>query len=96
MLPDPLNPDNVYVVAGDDPTNLSHGAGFDDRDVFIARSTDRGLTWSAPARIDGAAAGNIEFFPTAAIDDLSGCIAVTWYDTGRARPTRPAISCWTF
>ena len=89
VLPDPLDPDNVYVVAGDDPTNLNHGAGFDDMDVFIARSTDQGLTWSAPARIDGGAAGNIEFFPTAAIDDLSGCIAVTWYDT-RAGATNAA------
>ena len=89
VLPDPLNPDNVYVVAGDDPTDLIHGVGYDDMDVFIARSTDQGLTWSAPARIDGGVAGNIEFFPTAAIDDLSGCIAVTWYDT-RAGATNAA------
>ncbi len=81
VLPDPFDPNNVYVVAGDDPTNLNHGAGFDDMDVFIARSTDQGLNWSAPVQIDGGPVGTVQFFPTAAIDDLTGCIAVTWYDT---------------
>lgn len=83
VLPDPLNPRNVYVVAADDPTNGSQGAGFDDASVFIVRSTDQGLKWSAPAQIDPGPAGTTQFFPTAAIDDQSGCLTVTWYDTRR-------------
>lgn len=81
VLPDPLNPNNVYVVANDDPTNNNQGAGFDDMDVFIIRSTNQGVNWSAPAQIDAGPTGTTQFFPTAGIDDQTGCIAVTWYDT---------------
>jgi hypothetical protein len=81
VLPDPVNTNNVYVVAADDPTNLDHGAGFDDMGVFIVRSLDHGLTWSAPAQIDSGPGASHQFHPTAAIDEVSGCIAVTWYDS---------------
>ena len=81
VLPDPIDLNNVYVVAADDPTNGNHGAGFDDMDVFIVRSTNQGLNWSTPARVDADATGATQFFPTAAIDDASQCLSVTWYDT---------------
>jgi hypothetical protein len=81
VLPDPINQNNVYVVANDDPTNTNHGAGFDDMDVFIARSTDGGATFGAPTRVDAGPAGTIQFFPTAAIDNRSSCLSVMWYDT---------------
>lgn len=78
VLPDPLNPGNVYVVANDDPDNI-HGSG-DDADVFIARSTDNGLTWSTPMRVDHGPGTSFQVMPTAAIDDATGCIVVMWYD----------------
>jgi hypothetical protein len=78
VLPDPVNTNNVYVVAADDPTNLNHGAGFDDMAVFIVRSLDHGLTWSAPAQIDSDPGTSHQIHPTASIDDVMGCIAVTW------------------
>jgi hypothetical protein len=81
VLPDPLHTNNVYVVSSDDPTNLDHGAGFDDMAVFIVRSLNQGLSWSAPAQIDSGPGTSHQFFPTAAIDDRTGCIAVTWYDS---------------
>ncbi len=81
VLPDPINQNNVYVVAADDPTNANNGAGFDDMDVFIARSTNQGVSWNAPVRVDAGPAGTTQFFPTAAIDDRSQCLAVAWYDT---------------
>jgi hypothetical protein len=81
VLPDPVNTNNVYVVAADDPTNLNHGAGFDDMAVFIVRSLDHGLTWSAPAQIDSDPGTSHQIFPTAAMDDSTGCMAVTWYDS---------------
>jgi hypothetical protein len=81
VLPDPRNTNNVYVVAADDPTNLNHGAGFDDMAVFIVRSLDHGLTWSAPAQIDSDPGTSHQIHPTASIDDVMGCIAVTWYDS---------------
>jgi hypothetical protein len=81
LLPDPLNPNNVYVVAADDPTNLTHGAAVDDMDIFIARSINQGASWGAPIRVDNGPVGTTQFFPTAAIDDASGCLAASWYDT---------------
>jgi hypothetical protein len=81
VLPDPMNSNNVYVVSSDDPTNLDHGAGFDDMAVYIVRSLNQGLSWSAPAQIDSGPGTSHQFFPTAAIDELTGCIAVTWYDS---------------
>jgi len=81
VLPDPLNANNVYVIAGDDPTNTAHGGTNDDLNVYIVRSTDSGSTWSSPTRIDRAPANNHSFFPTATIDDKTACIVVNWYDT---------------
>lgn len=81
VLPEPNDLNNVYVVAGDDPTNLSHGGLFDDMDIFIARSTNQGQAWEAPVRVDAGPMGTTQFFPSAAVDDQSGCFAVTWYDT---------------
>jgi hypothetical protein len=84
VLPDPVLQDNVYVIAADDPTNLAHGGANDDMDVFIVRSTDRGVNWSAPARVDSGPVGTTQFFPTAAIDFNSQFLTVTWYDTRNA------------
>jgi len=89
VLPDPIRPLHVYVVAADDPTNMNHGAGFDDMNVFIVRSTDQGLMWNPPVQINRGPVATTQFFPTAAIADKSGCLTVTWYDT-RAGMTNAA------
>ena len=81
VLPDPVKPNNVYVVAADDPTNAVHGGANDDMAVFIARSTDSGVTWGAPVQIDSGPGNSHQFFPTAGIDYTSQCLAVTWYDS---------------
>src|SRR5262245_54394367 len=84
VLPDPRSTNNVFVVAADDPTNAAHGGANDDMNVYIARSTDQGATWSAPIRVDHGPDGSHAFFPTASIDDHTGCIVVNWYDSRRA------------
>jgi len=89
VLPDPVIPNNVYVVAADDPTNTNHGDGFDDIDVFIVRSTDHGRTWGAPIKVNDGPVGTTQFFPTAAIDAKSRCLTIAWYDT-RAGNTNAA------
>jgi hypothetical protein len=81
VLPDPLRPGHVYVVAADDPTNTAHGGGVDDMNVYLVRSTDGGSTWSQPVQIDSGPVGTTQFFPTGAIADDSGCLAVAWWDT---------------
>ena len=77
VLPDPKIPGAVYVIANDDPNN-AHGFG-DDADVFIVRSFDNGLTWSAPQRVNSGRSGLFEVMPTAAIDPITGDILVSWY-----------------
>ena len=89
VLPDPLQPHHVYVVAADDPTNVLDGHGFDDMNVYLVRSTDQGVTWGAPVHINDGPVGTTQFFPTAAIADDSPCLVVTWYDT-RAGATNAA------
>ena len=81
VLPDPIHLNKVYVVAADDPTIGSQGGGFDNIAVFIVRSTNQGLTGAPQLRVDIGAVGATQFFPTAAIDDASQCLSVTWYDT---------------
>lgn len=53
-----------------------------DHDVFIARSTDRGETWSAPIRVndDAVANGREQFFTWATVDPVTGELVVVFYD----------------
>jgi hypothetical protein len=78
VLPDPQIPGNVYVVASDDPDN-NHSVG-DASNIYIARSTNNGVSWSLPIRVDHDAGTTFQVMPTAAIDDKTGEIAVMWYD----------------
>ncbi|HID77390.1 MAG TPA: exo-alpha-sialidase, partial [Planctomycetaceae bacterium] len=79
VLPDPVRPGNVYIIASDDPDDV-HGTAGDDVDIVIARSTDNGATWTQATVPVGAASH--QFFPTAAIDEF-GNIVVVWYDSRR-------------
>jgi hypothetical protein len=81
VLPDPVAPGIVSVVAADDPTNSAHGAANDDLAVYIVRATDSGATWSAPVQVDSGPGNSHQFFPTADFDSTSQCLAVAWYDT---------------
>jgi hypothetical protein len=49
--------------------------------IFFARSTDGGATWSAPVKINDPTVRNDQFFPWLVVDESSGRIAVTYYDT---------------
>jgi hypothetical protein len=78
ILADPNVPGRIYVVASDDPDNNVQAG--DAADVFIARSTDSGLSWSAPIRVDHGPGTTFQVMPTAAIDPISGAIVVEYYD----------------
>ncbi|MDH7515734.1 MAG: glycosyl hydrolase [Bacteroidota bacterium] len=53
-----------------------------DPDVFIARSTDRGATWSAPIRVndDPLRNGKEQFFTWGTVDPVTGEIVIVFYD----------------
>jgi hypothetical protein len=77
VIPDPVRPGNIYVIANDDPDdNFSSG---DPGDAIIARSTDYGNTWTKQTVSHGPA-GTLQVYPTGAIDQL-GNLMVFWYDT---------------
>lgn len=52
ILADPARPGDVYVAESVATFN-SDGAALDDGDIFFARSTDYGETWSAPFKVGG-------------------------------------------
>jgi hypothetical protein len=81
VMPDPIAPNVVSVVAADDPTNSAHGGTNDDLAIYIVRSTDSGATWSAPVQVDSGPGSSHQFFPTAGFDSTSRCLTVAWYDT---------------
>lgn len=59
-------------------TDLRQGS--DDADVWIAKSTDEGDTWSAPVRVNNDAAGHQQFLTWMAVDPFSGYLYVVFYD----------------
>jgi hypothetical protein len=67
---------NVYVLAS--MTRFSNG---DQGDVMFAKSTDGGLTWSAPVRInDDPTPNNTQWFGTMSVAP-NGRIDAVWLDT---------------
>jgi hypothetical protein len=65
---------NVYVLASVDPP------GPDPLDVMFTRSTDEGVTWSAPLRVNDDEVGGWQWFGTMSVAP-NGRIDVIWNDT---------------
>jgi hypothetical protein len=78
VLADPNIPGRIYVVASDDPDNdLTTG---DPSNIYIATSTNFGVNFGAPVRIDDGPGNTFQVMPSAAIDTGKGCMVVHWYD----------------
>lgn len=57
--------------------------GLDGADVVFQRSTDHGLTFSAPRLLNSRPAGDrAQWFPTTTVDALTGRVSVFFYDQG--------------
>ncbi len=54
--------------------------GDNDHDVWIAKSTDGGDTWSAPIKVNDDPAGKEQFFTWMTIDGANGDVYVVFYD----------------
>jgi hypothetical protein len=54
--------------------------GADDTDVWLARSTDGGQTWSAALRINDDAKGRQQFLTWLAVDQTTGFLYTVFYD----------------
>ncbi len=80
----PNDPATVYVVWNDgrwDQPYTYGGHSGRHGDIAFTRTTDRGLTWTAPQRLNDDLLGNgvDQFQPSIAVD-AQGTIGVTWYD----------------
>ncbi len=76
----------VYVAFCDDRNG--------DADVFLIKSTDRGVTWSAPVRVNNDAVGNgkLQYWPWIAVNE-QGYISILFMDT-RNTPNLTTIEAW--
>jgi hypothetical protein len=70
-------------------------------DIFVIHSDDDGSTWSSPVRVNddasSGATGATQYLPAIALDQSTGIVAVSWYDTrnsgtGTTRDTYGSVS----
>ncbi|MGI9545010.1 MAG: sialidase family protein, partial [Cyclobacteriaceae bacterium] len=54
--------------------------GEDDTDIWVAKSTDGGLTWADPVRVNDDPPGKHQFFTWMAVDPMTGHIYIVFYD----------------
>ncbi|NVK28452.1 MAG: exo-alpha-sialidase [Flavobacteriia bacterium] len=68
------NRGTVYVVWSD------HRRDEDPMDIWLAKSTDEGETWSEPIRVNQDETNNVQFLPWLAVDPITGDLHVVFYD----------------
>ncbi len=66
--------------------------GADNTDVWMARSTDAGAHWSPAARVNTDASRRQQFFPSMALDPVTGHVYVVFYD--RRNTNGDATEVW--
>jgi hypothetical protein len=66
----------VYLVYTNTPS-----AGSADTNIFVVFSDDNGTSWSSPVKANDDGGSNSQFLPAIAIDQKTGKIGVTWYDS---------------
>jgi len=69
----------LYLVYTDAPS-----VGSADTNIFVIYSDNQGATWSAAVRVNDDSGVNSQFLPHISLDQISGMIAVTWYDARNA------------
>ena len=77
-----------------------HGTGTDTGDVYYIRSTDGGITFSAPFRLNSDATTRPQWEPNISVSP-SGTLLATWYDAResasctRGNPGVPCYRMWS-
>jgi hypothetical protein len=81
----------VYLVYTDRPST-----GSSDTDIYVRYSDDDGTTWSPRVRVNDDPVGNgkSQFNPAMAVDQTTGNVAVTWYDTRHSGSANNTAEVW--
>ena len=66
---------NVYIVYATNP------AGSDNSDVYFTRSTDLGVTWETPRKINDDNTLTEQWMPAISCDKETGKVFCTWFDS---------------
>jgi hypothetical protein len=66
----------VYLIWTQETPNES-----DNTDIMLQHSDDNGATWSAAVKLNDDLTTNSQYNPAIALDQSSGDVAVSWYDT---------------
>src|SRR5262249_43457911 len=61
--------------------------------IWFTRSTDGGASWAAPTKVNNQASLNDQFFPHLVVDETTGALALTYYDTVND-PGRKKTDVW--
>ena len=66
--------------------------GTDDTDIFIAKSTDGGQTWSKPKRVNTDQTQTHQYLTWMAIDPVTGYIYIVYYDRSRYQDNQTDVT----
>jgi len=66
---------NVYVVFAANPS------GPDNADIFLIKSTDYGINWTTPLRVNDDATTTDQWMPSVSVDNTTGKVFICWYDS---------------
>ncbi len=78
---------HLYMTYNDDP------AGVDKANVYFTSSTNGGLNWSTPIRVNDDGTSNDQWQPTIAVTPNGKSVGVFWYDR-RLSPNNAKIDYW--
>ena len=78
----------VYLMYTD-----ANPAGSASTQLYLRHSDDNGATWSSPVKVNDDTGEASHFLPRLALDESTGNLAVTWYDT-RSDPTNISTEFW--
>ncbi len=69
----------LYIAYCDFPSGVGSGT---DLNTYLIKSTDGGGTWSSQLKVnDDTGTTATQFFPWVAVDESSGNVVASWYDT---------------
>lgn len=65
--------------------------GSENNDIFIAKSNDKGITWSKPIKVNNDSTKNQQFLTWMAVDPVNGNINIVFYDRRNYKDKRTDV-----